>query len=139
LMELSTQFQQQSHEFVICHADIHKANIMIDKQHQIRIVDWDEVIIAPKERDLMFFVEDGHEAHKVMAFMQGYGETEINQTMIAYYRYEWVVQEFGDFGERVFLSEELGDIQKQDSLDGFKQLFDAGDVIDLAIQADKTI
>ena len=42
--------------FVLCHADIHTANIILNPRGEIRIVDWDETVIAPKERDLMFFV-----------------------------------------------------------------------------------
>lgn len=136
MVELGTQLQAQEHQYVICHADIHKANIMIDRQDVIRIVDWDGVILAPIERDLMFFVDNGYETHKPEWFLQGYGDVTINQTAIAFYRYEWVVQEFGDFGERIFFNDELGELSKQDSLNGFKQLFDVADVIDLAMQAD---
>lgn len=134
---LGTQLQAQAHTFVICHADIHKANIMIDKHDEIHIVDWDEVIIAPIERDLMFFVSDGHDPHKVNAFLRGYGDMEVNHTALAYYRYEWVIQEFGDYGERIFLNDDLSDVEKQSAFHEFKQLFDAGDVIDLAFQADE--
>ena len=139
LVALGKQLQAQEHQFMICHADIHQANIMIDGQGQIQIVDWDEVIIAPKERDLMFFVEDGHSSQKVIAFMQGYGEVDVNQIALSYYRYEWVVQEYGDYGERIFFNDELSEIEKQASFDEFKQLFDAGDVVDLAIRSDDKI
>lgn len=136
LVQLGQQLQSQTHTFMICHADIHQANIIIDGQGQIQIVDWDEVIIAPKERDLMFFVEDGHPSHKVIAFMKGYGEVDVNQTALAYYRYEWVVQEYSDYGERIFFNDELSDNQKQASYEEFKQLFDEGDVVDLAVESD---
>ena len=48
---------------------------------------------------------------------------------MAYYRYEWVVQEIADFGERVFLSPDIGTETKQAAVRGFKQLFRPGDVI----------
>lgn len=137
LVGLGRQLQTQDHAFMICHADIHQANIMIDKQGQIQIVDWDEVIIAPRERDLMFFVEDGHDSNTVNAFLQGYGDVEINQTALTYYRYDWVVQEYSDYGERVFFSDELSENEKRASFEEFKQLFDPDDVVDLAIQSDE--
>jgi spectinomycin phosphotransferase len=136
LLDIGQQLQGQSLQFVICHADIHQANIMIDEQEKIRIVDWDEVIIAPKERDLMFFVEDGHASQTVDAFLKGYGETEVNQLAITYYRYDWVVQEFGDYGERIFLTDDLSDTEKQFAFDEFKELFNAGDVIEQAFVSD---
>lgn len=139
LQEIGHQLQQQSLQLVICHADIHQANIMIDEQEQIQIVDWDEVILAPKERDLMFFVEDGHASHMVDSFLKGYGETEINQLAITYYRYDWVVQEFGDYGERIFLNDSLSASEKQFALDEFKRLFDVGDVVEAAFGSDKKL
>jgi len=139
LQEIGHQLQQQSFQFVICHADIHQANIMIDEQKKIHIVDWDEVIIAPKERDLMFFVEDGHASHIVEAFLKGYGETEINQLAITYYKYDWVVQELGDYGERIFLNNDLSATEKQFSMDEFKRLFSAGDVVEAAFASDKKL
>ncbi len=137
LSEIGQQLTQQSLQFALCHADIHQANIMIDEQGKIHIVDWDEVIIAPKERDLMFFVEDGHAKHIVDAFLQGYGKTEVNQLAIAYYRYDWVVQEFGDNAERIFLNDNLSRTEKQFALDEFIRLFSAGDVVETAFKADE--
>ena len=139
LLEIGEQLQSQSLQFVICHADIHQANIMLDEQDEIHIVDWDEVIIAPKERDLMFFVEDGHSSHIVDAFLKGYGKTEISQLAITYYKYDWVVQEFGDYGERIFLSNNLSDTEKQFAFDEFKRLFSVGDVVEAAFASDEKL
>lgn len=134
-MALGARIKQQNLPLVICHADSHKANMMLDAQQGIHIVDWDEVVIAPKERDLMFFIGSGYPANDLKLFLEGYVDKDISDTALAYYRYEWVVQEFGDWGERVFLNESLSDVEKQYALDGFKQLFDTGDVVELAHQA----
>ena len=118
--------------FALCHADIHTANIIVDSQGAIRIVDWDEALMAPKERDLMFFVEDGHEARENDAFFAGYDDGEINWLALAYYKYDWVVQEFGDYGERIFLSDKIGGKDLDSALLEFKRLFTPDDVIDRA-------
>ena len=73
---------------MICHADIHRANIIIDKRDDIRIVDWDETVLAPKERDLMFFLGDGHGRQVESAFLEGYGECTVDRIGLAYYRYD---------------------------------------------------
>src|SRR5258705_8022492 len=52
--ELASELQSQSHELVLCHTDIHGANILITNKDQLYIVDWDNPLLAPKERDLMF-------------------------------------------------------------------------------------
>ncbi len=134
-LSLGARLQARDHEHVICHADIHLANIMVDSAGAIHIVDWDEVTLAPKERDLMFFLVDGHANEAVFAFMDGYGACQVDELGLAYYRYDWVLQEFCDYGERLFLSIELSDRELQFSLDEFKRLFAPGDVLELADRA----
>lgn len=51
---LGQKIQQESAEFVLCHADIHGGNVLIGENGCIYIVDWDQPVMAPKERDLMF-------------------------------------------------------------------------------------
>lgn len=51
---LGQKIREQSPEFVLCHSDIHGGNVLIGGSGVIYIVDWDEPIMAPKERDLMF-------------------------------------------------------------------------------------
>jgi spectinomycin phosphotransferase len=131
---LGRSLQNKPLDMMLCHSDIHTANILVDKAGQLFVVDWDQPVIAPKERDLMF-VADGTAAEET-AFFQGYGKTEIDPLALAYYRYEWVVQEFGDYGERVFFMNDVGEETKRDSVRGFYQLFDPGDVVEVAYRAD---
>jgi len=138
---LGRLLQQQRMAFVLCHADIHTANLLIDSCGQLFFVDWDQPILAPKERDLMFvvgaslggFVVDGH-AERL--FFQGYGPAEINWLAIAYYRYEWVVQDLGDYAERVFLMENTGEETKRAAVQELMAMFASGDVVDVAYQAE---
>ncbi len=52
--QLGKKLQKHSPKFVLCHSDIHGGNVLIHENSDIYIVDWDEPIMAPKERDLMF-------------------------------------------------------------------------------------
>lgn len=131
-LALGGQLRAVSPDRVLCHADIHKANIMIDEAAAIHIVDWDEAVIAPKERDLMFFVTDGHAPEAVAAFLCGYGQRDVDPIGLAYYRYDWVLQEFCDNGGRVFLSAALGEKERAFAFDEFRRLFAQGDVLDRA-------
>jgi spectinomycin phosphotransferase len=45
---LAQMLQAQSPEFVLCHSDVHAANILIDAHDALYIVDWDNPILAPK-------------------------------------------------------------------------------------------
>ncbi len=131
--ELGRLLQNHALPFVICHADIHTANVLVDSHGQLFIVDWDGTNFAPKERDLMFVVgERSNTSDQEQAFLNGYGVTEINWLAIAYYRYEWVVQEIAEYAELVFLATNIGDVTKQDAVRAFQQLFYSGDVVDQA-------
>lgn len=130
---IGKHLQQMDLEFMPCHADIHTANILIPDDQNMFIVDWDDTLFAPKERDLMHVLDaDSIRTRQEQLFFRGYGDVEINQLALAYYRYEWCVQEIGDFGQRVFLTEDTGERTKQEAVEGFMELFLQGNVIEAA-------
>ena len=134
-LALGAELEERSPQFVLCHADIHTANIIIPEDDRIQIVDWDESLLAPKERDLMFFIGDGHAPEEEAAFLDGYGHCDVDALGLAYYRYDWVLQELGDYGERVFLAPDVSDRDLEFALIQFDKLFAAGDVVERAHQA----
>jgi spectinomycin phosphotransferase len=121
---IAQQARAQAGPIVLCHTDIHTANVLIGVAGALYIVDWDAPLLAPKERDLMFIPQA--DSIEGTAFYHGYGPAEINRVVLDYYRYEWAVQELGDFGERVFCIPGFGEATRRDSLRGFKQLFAPG-------------
>jgi hypothetical protein len=52
--ELGREFRRRPAGFVLCHGDVHIANVLIDAVGRLLIVDWDQPVLAPRERDLMF-------------------------------------------------------------------------------------
>jgi len=107
--QLSLELQSQPSEFVLCHTDIHGRNILIGDNKKLYIVDWDAPLLAPKERDLMF-IGGGIDPiwktkHDEDRFFEGYGNTEISRTELAYYRYELIIQDIADYGEQVFFGD----------------------------------
>ena len=70
-------FRQVDLEFALCHADIHTANILITPEQDMVIVDWDDTLLAPKERDLMFVLGgDAFQTREVRLFLEGYGKRD---------------------------------------------------------------
>ena len=139
--ELGKRLQEKDLEFILCHADIHNANLLLTRERKMHVVDWDGAILAPKERDLMFIVETtiggfAVESKEEKLFFQGYGRTQVDPLALAYYRYEWVVQDIGDYGERVFLLKDVGDETKADAVQGFKEMFQPGNVVESAYQSE---
>ncbi len=130
---LGSMLRRHPTDFVLCHADIHTANLIVAPNGQLFVVDWDQPIFAPKERDLMFVVNsDAVATRQETLFFAGYGAAEIDALALAYYRAEWCVQEFVDFARRVFQLDDVGDETKADSVRGFEQLFAPGDVVEVA-------
>jgi spectinomycin phosphotransferase len=115
---LAQLLQKQPLDFILCHADIHGWNLLIDNDGALYMVDWDTLLFAPKERDLMFIGgalgNSGYPPQEEEAlFYQGYGETEINQIAMAYFRYERIVEDIAVYCEQIFLSNEGGKDRKQ--------------------------
>jgi spectinomycin phosphotransferase len=104
------------------------------------IVDWDEIILAPKERDLMFVIggigRDLVRAHETNGFLQGYGDAAIDRLSLAYYRYAWAVQEMGAYAEDVFFSPDLGVQARANSVRAFIDIFAPGNIVAIACSSD---
>jgi len=139
---LALTLKRQPLEYVLCHADIHGWNLLSDKEGAIYIIDWDTIIFAPKERDLMFIGAGIWESGRAPTeeeslFYQGYGSTEINQDAICYYRFERIIQDIGEYCEYIFLSDE-GDSDRMQSFEYLQSNFLPGGTIERAFQSDKT-
>jgi spectinomycin phosphotransferase len=140
--ELAAKVQSQPLDLVLCHTDIHGGNILIGRGGQpsaptenLYIVDWDNPLLAPKERDLMF-IGGGIDAiwktkREESIFYEGYGKAEINLSALAYYRSERVIQDLAAFGEQLLLTNE-GGADRERSLGWFTGNFEAGGTIEIA-------
>jgi spectinomycin phosphotransferase len=133
--ELASELQSQSHELVLCHTDIHGANILITNNDQLYIVDWDNPLLAQKERDLMFVgggIDNLWKSKRDEAvFYEGYGKVNINFTVMAYYRYERVVEDLAAYGEQLLLTDE-GGADREQAYRRFTINFEPGQTIEIA-------
>ena len=136
---LATEAASSSPRSVICHADFHAWNVLIAPDGEYVVIDWDETLLAPRERDLMFVSgnvadldPDGTD------FSAGYGPVDADRTLLAYYRYDWVLQEVADCHRRVF-DRTLGHRTRTDAVRAFEELFGPDDVVQAAHDADERI
>ncbi len=132
--------KDQSPEFILCHADIHAWNLLIDTKDNLYIVDWDTLIFAPKERDLMFIGsglgKSGYTPYQEeMMFFQGYGQTSINQNAIAYYRFERIIEDIAVICEQILLSND-GEQDRSQALRYLKSNFLPNSTLQRACEAD---
>ncbi len=105
--ELAQMIRQQPFAFVLCHSDIHGGNVLISGKGVIYIVDFDEPIMAPKERDLMFIgggvANVWNNPREEEIFYKGYGKTAINMAILAYYRHERIVEDIALYAQELLL------------------------------------
>lgn len=99
---LARLLQADTPPLVLCHGDAHAGNLLIDDSDRLYLVDWDTLILAPKERDLMF-IGGGQgfvgvtPAEEAARFYAGYGPAAIDQRALAYYRAERIIQDIAAF------------------------------------------
>jgi spectinomycin phosphotransferase len=107
---LAESLSREPLAFVLCHADIHASNVLVDGRDALYIVDWDDPLLAPKERDLMFiggaqgFVGYYNAQDEEALFYQGYGPVVLNPRALAYYRYERIIEDIALYCEQLLLS-----------------------------------
>ncbi|HSN77941.1 MAG TPA: aminoglycoside phosphotransferase family protein [Anaerolineae bacterium] len=138
---LAQALQARPPRYVLCHGDVHAGNVLVARDDAIYIVDWDSPILAPKERDLMFFGGGqgfaGHSApEEEILFYRGYGEAQIDPVALAYYRYERIIEDIAVFCQQLLLTNEGGQDRAQ-SLRYLKSNFLPNGTIDLAYGSDK--
>ncbi len=137
--ELASELQPQSHELVLCHTDIHGANILITDSDQFYIVDWDAPLLAPKERDLMFIgggIDDIWKSkHDQAVFYEGYGESDIDFKLMAYFRYERVIEDLAAYAEQLLLTDD-GGADREEAYERFTGNFEPDQTIEIAEMTD---
>lgn len=137
--KLAHTIQQQSPEFVLCHSDIHAGNVLLAKSGDLFIVDWDSPIMAPKERDLMFIgggvANVWNKPHEEESFYRGYGKTEINREILAYYRFERIIEDIAEYSEQLILSADGGE-DRHVMHTHFMDMFEPRGVVVIALETD---
>jgi spectinomycin phosphotransferase len=71
-------------------------------------------------------------------FFDGYGQATTDPAALAYYRWEWVVQELADYGGGV-VDDRLGEATRRHALEEFRRLFAPGDVVEVARRVDQDL
>ena len=112
---------------------------MIANDGAFYIVDWDQPIMAPKERDLMFIgggiAHVWNNLHEEELFYKGCGKTEINRDILVYYRHERIVEDIALYSQQLLLTRDGGG-DRGEIYNYFLAMFEPGDVIDRAFETD---
>ena len=117
LEKLQRKVKARKLEFVNCHGEPSPGNILSSDNGEIHLLDWDDPIFAPKEKDLLFFKGN------VEPVMKGYSvfskDIVIDRDVLEFYGHMWNLGEIADYGGKL-LFENHSDEQNQMWLDNLK-------------------
>src|SRR5712692_367436 len=130
LEKLAEVLQSRTLPYVISHADLHAANLLRDHAGHVFVIDWDEVMLAPKERDFIFVREP-----QADAFFQGYGQREIDWIALTYYLWERVVQDVIEDAQNVCFRDDWAEETRADAARLFHEYLSEGSNINAASAA----
>jgi spectinomycin phosphotransferase len=121
LETLAGGLKVQAGSYVICHADIHPSNIIRDDQGRVFVVDWDDVMLAPKEHDFLFVEDPPGMAASAdgSPFFEGYGTVGIDWRALAYFRWERVVQDLLEYANIACAGDRLGRAARVEAVQRF--------------------
>ncbi|MGH2429908.1 MAG: phosphotransferase [Candidatus Limnocylindria bacterium] len=131
--ELGARLRDRPFERVLCHADIHAANLLVADDGRILLVDWDGPMLAPRERDLLFVIGSriarDVEPQEEAWFFEGYGDVEVDREAIVYYRYERILEDIGEFGRSVFGDPALPEASRESQVELVESFFGPGGIV----------
>ena len=113
--QLGRLLQTRSRKFVLCHSDIHPGNLHLSPEGAIHIVDWDQPILAPAERDVALIGGCPAWSNPAAAnwFFEEYGRAGLDPLALAYYRYERVIWDLAAFCQQILLTDAGGQDREQ--------------------------
>jgi spectinomycin phosphotransferase len=135
--EMLKEIKPENQKMCLCHGDIHAGNILID-QNNFYIVDWDTILLAPREKDLMFIGggigNKWNTTKEIEYFYYGYGkEAEINKNLIKYFRCDRILQDIYELYSQI-VNSETEEGERELCLKTFKEQFEANNVVDIALE-----
>ncbi|MEN5069466.1 aminoglycoside phosphotransferase family protein [Stenotrophomonas sp. TWI1183] len=125
---------------VLCHADLHAGNVLVGPDEGIHLIDWDEMVLAPRERDLMFIgagIGGRWGREQPPGFAEGYGPVEADPLWVAYSRHWRILQDLQEFHDLLLEPGATArpPAQRRQALRYMAEQFAPGNVADCATRA----
>jgi spectinomycin phosphotransferase len=134
---------RRNFDHVLCHADLHTNNLIVAPSGDLFVIDWDQPVLAPRERDLMFVLGGGigfgADPEQEALFLDGYGRVDIDDMAMAYYRYEWLVGDVAVFAGMILYDGISRGADGQNLVDLFIMQFAPGRLVEIAHRLDRAV
>ena len=87
---------------VLCHADPHLGNVIVGPDREPWLIDWDDAVVAPVERDLLFHLGGwgslgATDVTQQAAFVDGYGPMQPDPVRLRYFRAVRLMEDLADW------------------------------------------
>jgi spectinomycin phosphotransferase len=135
---LGRDLQAQKSSSVVCHGDPHLGNVLIGRDERVWLIDWDDAVMAPRERDLMFILGGVLAFAPVTRqqqswFFEGYGSTDIDPIRLAYYRCARALEDLACPAAQVVDLKRFTDSERSDALSIVRGVLSPTGLVDLAL------
>ena len=111
LQALGAELWETSPEHVLCHTDLHGGNMIVDPDGYLHLLDWEGVIIAPAEHDMVARIGDKRFAQIFLpAYERERGPFVLSRTALSFYQHRRNLEDSVDVLVRI-LYEEASDEQ----------------------------
>ncbi len=106
--------------FVLCHTDPNRNNVIINDKGQIHLIDWDGIALAPFERDIWFFMNDKNFESLIEGYRSIRYVEHVNEDLIIYLFYHRLLDDLTDWIYRI-LFEKVSEEQIQSDFYGLEE------------------
>ncbi|RRU17168.1 aminoglycoside phosphotransferase family protein [Stenotrophomonas sp. 278] len=99
-VQLRARLAGQTAAVVLCHGDVHAGNVLLRPDGGLCLIDWDGMLRAPRECDLMFIgagVGGRWGRDDPPGFAEGYGPVTLDPVRLACYRHWRILHDIQEF------------------------------------------
>lgn len=101
--DLGNRIRALEPEFVITHGDPNLDNVIVSPDGDLHLVDWGEVALGPRERDLASYASDRLDL-VLSAYQGAAGWPSLHADLFRFYRHRWCLQEIADYTTRIIFT-----------------------------------
>jgi thiamine kinase-like enzyme len=87
--------RDRSRSWVVTHGEPHRGNLIADARGGLHLVDWDTTLVAPRERDLWWLLDD--DLNGAEEYTQLAGDAQLDGDALDFYRQRWDLADIASF------------------------------------------
>ena len=101
--DLGHRARSLDQRFVISHGDPNLDNVIVSPDGGLHLVDWGEVALGPRERDLSSYASDRLDV-VLRGYFEAAGTPTLHADLFGFYRHRWCLQEIADYTTRIMFT-----------------------------------